>query len=153
LQLVTRRSAHILGIQIGEDAALEIASRSRGTPRVANRLLRRVRDFAQIAGKNSISLELARDALMRMDVDEGGLDEMDKRILLCIIDKFGGGPVGLNTLAMAIGEESDTIEEVYEPYLIQEGFIQRTPRGRAATDLAFDHFKRRKKTGSQPGLF
>ncbi|MDZ7315574.1 MAG: Holliday junction branch migration DNA helicase RuvB [candidate division KSB1 bacterium] len=145
LQRVITRSARILSIEIDEDAALEIARRSRGTPRIANRLLRRVRDFAQIAGCSRITLEIARDALWRMDVDEGGLDEMDKRIILCIIDKFGGGPVGLNTLAMAIGEESDTIEEVYEPYLVQEGFLQRTPRGRTATDLAFRHFKRKRK--------
>ncbi len=152
LQQVVRRSARILGIGIEEEAALEIARRSRGTPRIANRLLRRVRDFVQIAGNDSITLDLTRDALQRMDVDEGGLDEMDKRIILCIIDKFGGGPVGLNTLAMAIGEESDTIEEVYEPYLIQEGYLQRTPRGRTATELAFRHFNR-KKNGPQRDLF
>ena len=152
LQRVVRRSARILGISIEDDAALEIARRSRGTPRIANRLLRRVRDFVQIAGQDAITLDFTRDALMRMDVDEGGLDDMDKRIVLCIIDKFAGGPVGLNTLAMAIGEESDTIEEVYEPYLIQEGYLQRTPRGRAATELAYQHFSR-KKGAAQRDLF
>lgn len=153
LQRVVHRSARILGVEIDKDAALEIARRSRGTPRIANRLLRRVRDFVQIAGKRSISLEFSRDALLRMDVDEGGLDDMDKRIMLCIIDKFAGGPVGLNTLAMAIGEESDTIEEVYEPYLIQQGYIQRTPRGRAATDLAYRHFSRTQKGGAHRDFF
>ncbi len=153
LQLIVRRSAKILGIEIQKDAALEIARRSRGTPRIANRLLRRVRDFAQIAGQETISLPMSKDALMRMDVDEGGLDDMDKRIILSIIDKFNGGPVGLNTLAMSIGEESDTIEEVYEPYLIQEGFVQRTPRGRMATELAYEHFNRTQKRSSQRDLF
>jgi holliday junction DNA helicase RuvB len=153
LQRVIHRSARILGVEIDRDAALEIARRSRGTPRIANRLLRRVRDFVQIAGQSSISLDFSRDALSRMDVDEGGLDDMDKRIMLCIIDKFSGGPVGLNTLAMAIGEESDTIEEVYEPYLIQQGYIQRTPRGRAATDLAYQHFNRTQKGGAHRDLF
>jgi holliday junction DNA helicase RuvB len=153
LKLIVSRSARILGVNIDDDAALEIAGRSRGTPRVANRLMRRVRDFAQIAGHDRISLELTRDSLMRMDVDEGGLDEMDKRIILSIIDKFGGGPVGLNTLAMSIGEESDTIEEVYEPYLIQQGFLNRTPRGRVATEAAFVHFHRNKKLASQRSIF
>lgn len=153
LKLIVQRSSKILGVAIDEDASLEIAGRSRGTPRVANRLMRRIRDFAQIAGRNRISLDLTKDALLRMDVDEGGLDEMDKRIILAIIDKFGGGPVGLNTLAMAIGEESDTIEEVYEPYLVQQGFLNRTPRGRVATDTAFAHFKRSKKQTSQKSLF
>ncbi len=152
LQLIVRRSAKILGIEIQDDAALEIARRSRGTPRIANRLLRRVRDFAQIAGQESISLPTSKDALLRMDVDEGGLDDMDKRIILSIIDKFSGGPVGLNTLAMSIGEESDTIEEVYEPYLIQQGYVHRTPRGRMATELAYEHFNR-KKISSQRDLF
>ncbi|MBN1479583.1 Holliday junction branch migration DNA helicase RuvB [candidate division KSB1 bacterium] len=152
LKLIVRRSAQILGIMIDEDAALEVARRSRGTPRVANRLLRRVRDFAQIAEQERVFLELTQESLLRMDVDECGFDEMDKRIVLVIIDKFGGGPVGLNTLAMAIGEESDTIEEVYEPYLIQQGFINRTPRGRVATDLAYKHFNR-KSQSSQRTLF
>ncbi len=153
LKLIVLRSAKILGMAIDDDAALEIARRSRGTPRVANRLLRRVRDFAQIEGVERIAKELAHSSLVRMDVDEGGFDEMDKRIVLSIIDKFGGGPVGLNTLAMAIGEESDTIEEVYEPYLIQQGFLNRTPRGRVATDLAYQHFGREKKVISQRSLF
>lgn len=153
LKKIVVRSARILGVTIDEKAALEIAGRSRGTPRVANRLMRRVRDFAQIANDDRITLKLTKDALVRMDVDEGGLDEMDKRIILSIIDKFGGGPVGLNTLAMAIGEESDTIEEVYEPYLIQQGFINRTPRGRVATEVAFSHFKRTKKLASQQSIF
>ena len=153
LRLIVKRSARILGVKVDDDAALEIARRSRGTPRVANRLMRRVRDFAQIAGSAHVSLELTKDALLRMDVDEGGLDEMDKRIILAIIDKFGGGPVGLNTLAMAIGEESDTIEEVYEPYLIQQGFLNRTPRGRVATEIAYNHFNRNKKLSSQRSLF
>lgn len=152
LQLIVRRSAHILGIPIEEDAALEIARRSRGTPRVANRLLRRIRDFAQIAAQERVFLDLTKESLLRMDVDECGFDEMDKRIVLVIIDKFGGGPVGLNTLAMAIGEESDTIEEVYEPYLVQQGFINRTPRGRVATELAYKHFNRKSKS-SQRTLF
>ena len=153
LQQIIIRSARILGYQIDNDAALEIARRSRGTPRVANRLLRRIRDFAQIAGHTSINIEMARDALLRMDVDKAGLDEMDKRILLSLIDKFSGGPVGLNTLALAIGEESDTIEEVYEPFLIQQGFINRTPRGRVATEHAYDHFRRKKSNSSQSRLF
>ncbi len=153
LKLIVLRSAKILGMRIDEDAALEIARRSRGTPRVANRLLRRVRDFAQIENIERVPKSLAHDALVRMDVDEGGFDEMDKRIVLSIIDKFAGGPVGLNTLAMAIGEESDTIEEVYEPYLIQQGFLNRTPRGRVATDLAYQHFNREKKKTSQRSLF
>ncbi len=153
LKLIVLRSAKILGMAIDDDAALEIARRSRGTPRVANRLLRRVRDFAQIDNIERVPKELAHNALVRMDVDEGGFDEMDKRIVLSIIDKFGGGPVGLNTLAMAIGEESDTIEEVYEPYLIQQGFLNRTPRGRVATDLAYEHFNRSKKVISQRSLF
>ena len=153
LKLIVSRSSRILGVNIDDDAALEIAGRSRGTPRVANRLMRRVRDFAQIAGHDRISLELTRDSLIQMDVDEGGLDDMDKRIILTIIEKFSGGPVGLNTLAMAIGEESDTIEEVYEPYLIQQGFLNRTPRGRVATEAAFEHFNKSKKLPSQRNMF
>ncbi|MBN1559062.1 Holliday junction branch migration DNA helicase RuvB [candidate division KSB1 bacterium] len=153
LKLIIRRSATILGIEIDEMAALEVAKRARGTPRIANRLLRRIRDFAQIANEPGIQLDLAKNSLLRMDVDEGGFDEMDKRIILAIIDKFAGGPVGLNTLAMAIGEESDTIEEVYEPYLIQQGFINRTPRGRVATELAYAHFGRDRKAPFQRMLF
>ena len=150
---IVKRSAKILGVEIDDEAAHEIAGRSRGTPRIANRLLRRVRDFAQIAGESRIHRILTRDALTRMDVDEAGLDDMDKRILLSIIDKFNGGPVGLNTLAMAIGEESDTIEEVYEPFLVQQGFLDRTPRGRAATAIAYNHFNRKHKSSSQQNLF
>ncbi len=150
---ITMRSAKILQVEIDEDAAIEIARRSRGTPRIANRLLRRVRDFAQIQGQNHITLEIARTSLQRLDVDEKGLDDMDKRILLSVIDKFGGGPVGLNTLAVAIGEESDTIEEIYEPFLIQSGFLDRTPRGRVATEAAYKHFGRFKRGSVQKSLF
>jgi Holliday junction DNA helicase RuvB len=138
-----------LNYSVDEDAAIEIAHRSRGTPRVANRLLRRIRDFAQIEGHKQVTLQQARQALQRMDVDEKGLDEMDKRILTSLIDKFNGGPVGLNTLSVTIGEEGETIEEIYEPYLIQQGFINRTPRGRMATDLAYSHFNRTKKVQQQ----
>ena len=144
LQLIIERSAKILNVEIGPEAAFEIGKRSRGTPRIANRLLRRVRDFAQIAGKSHISVSMAQTALNKMDVDHRGLDEMDKRIMTAIIEKFSGGPVGLNTLAVSIGEESDTIEELYEPYLIQIGFVNRTPRGRIATALAFEHFNFKK---------
>ncbi|MBN1999503.1 Holliday junction branch migration DNA helicase RuvB, partial [candidate division KSB1 bacterium] len=145
LQTIIMRSAKILGWSLNEQAAFEIAGRSRGTPRVANRLLRRIRDFAQIEKKDGIDVELAQKALSRLDVDEQGLDDMDKRIILSLIDKFDGGPVGLSTLAVTIGEERDTIEEVYEPYLIQKGFLSRTQRGRVATEHAYAHFKRRKK--------
>ena len=147
------RSSEILNIPIEADAALEIASRARGTPRVANRLLRRIRDFAQYDGHDTIKSEVADHALHEMDVDDKGLDEMDKRIILSVIDKFNGGPVGVSTLAVAVGEESDTIEEVYEPYLIQQGFINRTQRGRVATELAYNHFKRKKRSSQQEDLF
>lgn len=140
LKLIVLRSARILGVSITEEAALEIARRSRGTPRVANRLLRRIRDFAQVNADGVITKEVAEDSLRRLDVDSQGLDEMDKRILRALIEKFNGGPVGLKTLATAVGEQSDTIEEVYEPFLIQQGFLSRTPRGRVATDLAYRHF-------------
>jgi holliday junction DNA helicase RuvB len=153
LKQVVLRSAKILGYPIVDQAALEIARRSRGTPRIANRLLRRVRDFAQIEGLQAIDCDMASRSLHRLDVDENGLDDMDKRILLTVIEKFGGGPVGVNTLAVAIGEESDTIEEIYEPYLIQIGFLNRTPRGRVATDLAFQHFQRRRGRIAQQELF
>jgi holliday junction DNA helicase RuvB len=153
LCLVVRRSAAILNFEIEEQAALEIAMRSRGTPRIANRLLRRIRDFAQIEKLKTISLPLAQQALQRLDVDKKGLDDMDKRILLTMIEKFGGGPVGLSTLAVAIGEEGDTIEELYEPYLVQMGFINRTPRGRVATDLAYQHFNRAKNYRQQKDMF
>jgi len=139
LQIIMR-SSKILNIEVDKDAAMEIARRSRGTPRIANRLLRRTRDFAQVLADNKISKDVANDALKRLDVDSKGLDDMDKRILLTIIEKYQGGPVGLNTIAVAVGEESDTIEEVYEPYLIQQGFIKRTSRGRMVTQIAYDHF-------------
>jgi Holliday junction DNA helicase RuvB len=135
------RSARILGIRIDEDGALEIAGRSRGTPRIANRLLRRVRDFAEVGGEAGITRELARFALGRLEVDEAGFDRMDRQLLLALIEKYGGGPVGLDTLAAAIGEDRGTIEDIYEPFLIQEGYLDRTPRGRIATDRAYQHFK------------
>ena len=131
------RSAQILKVDADEEGILEIATRSRGTPRVANRLLRRVRDFAQVEGDGRISKDVAMSSLERLDVDASGLDEMDKRILAVIVEKFGGGPVGVNTLAVAVGEESGTIEEIYEPYLIKEGFMKRTPRGREVTALTY----------------
>lgn len=133
------RSADILKIPIAEDAAFEIARRSRGTPRIANALLRRVRDFAQIKGNGSIDMQISQFALAALNVDFHGLDEMDNRILSAIIDKFKGGPVGITTIATAVGEESGTIEEVYEPFLIQEGYLMRTPRGREATEMAYKH--------------
>ncbi len=139
---IVERSSYILKIQINEDAAYEIARRSRGTPRIANALLRRVRDFAQVKGNGIIDLEIAKFGLNALNVDERGLDEMDNKILLTIIDKFKGGPVGLTTIATAVGEDSGTIEEVYEPFLIQEGYLTRTPRGRQATDFAYKHFNR-----------
>ncbi|HAD82781.1 MAG: Holliday junction DNA helicase RuvB [Candidatus Edwardsbacteria bacterium RIFOXYD12_FULL_50_11] len=139
LEQIIMRSAKILGVSIDPGGAREIAQRSRGTPRVANRLLRRVRDFAQVEGDGNVTAAIAQRSLLRLEVDEVGLDEMDKRILEAIIKKFNGGPVGLNTLAVAVGEESDTVEEVYEPYLIQEGFLMRTPRGREATERAYRH--------------
>jgi Holliday junction DNA helicase RuvB len=139
LKNIIKRSAKILKTEINEDAAYEIARRSRGTPRIANLLLRRVRDFAQVKGNGTITLEITKYALEALNVDLYGLDEMDNRILTAIIDKFKGGPVGLTTIATAVGEESGTIEEVYEPFLIKEGFIKRTPRGREVTELAYRH--------------
>ncbi|MBK6626494.1 MAG: Holliday junction branch migration DNA helicase RuvB [Flavobacteriales bacterium] len=139
---IVKRSAGLLGVPIAEEAAVEIARRSRGTPRIANALLRRVRDFAQIQGDGTITLAIAQHALKALNVDAHGLDEMDNRILGAIIDKFGGGPVGLNTVATAVGEEAGTIEEVYEPFLIMEGYLQRTPRGRMATERAYRHLGR-----------
>ena len=136
---IVRRSANILEISITEEGATEIARRSRGTPRIANALLRRVRDFAMVKGDGTISIEIARIALHALNIDDYGLDEMDKRILSTIITKFKGGPVGLTTIATATGEEPGTIEEVYEPFLIMEGFLQRTPRGREATTKAYRH--------------
>ncbi|HEY8511518.1 MAG TPA: Holliday junction branch migration DNA helicase RuvB [Cyclobacteriaceae bacterium] len=156
-QLLTRivkRSAAILGAPIDDDAAFEIARRSRGTPRIANNLLRRTRDFAQIKGNGTITIDIAQMALNALDVDEHGLDEMDNRILLTIIDKFKGGPVGISTIATAAGEEAETIEEVYEPFLIQEGYIKRTSRGREATEKAYKHLKLKPPASrSGPGLF
>ena len=155
LQKIVERSAGILGVPITEDAALEIAGRSRGTPRITNALLRRVRDFAQVRGNGSIDTQITRVALTALNIDHYGLDEIDNKILLTIIDKFRGGPVGLTTIATAIGEDSGTVEEVYEPFLIMEGFIKRTPRGRMVTELAYRHFGRNPYTGNvmQPGLF
>ncbi|OYD14330.1 Holliday junction branch migration DNA helicase RuvB [candidate division WOR-3 bacterium JGI_Cruoil_03_51_56] len=145
---IVKRSARILDIAIDEKAAWEIGKRARGTPRIANRLLRRVRDFAQVQGKEVVDKDITQFALSKLDVDAKGLDEMDKKILLTIIDKFAGGPVGLTSLSVAVGEDPGTIEEVYEPFLVQEGFIQRTPRGRMATTIAYKHFKRKPiKTG------
>ena len=139
LYKIVLRSAKILDIEITEEGATEIAKRSRGTPRVANRLLRRVRDYAQVKAKGKIDKNVAHDALLMLDVDQLGLDEMDKKIMEVIIHKFKGGPVGINTLAVAVGEEGETIEEIYEPFLIQEGLLNRTPRGRTATELAYKH--------------
>lgn len=139
LKRIVERSAGILGVPIAEEAAFEIARRSRGTPRIANALLRRVRDFAQIKGNGEIDLEIAHYGLHALNVDKNGLDEMDIRILSAIIDKFKGGPVGITTISTAVGEEAGTIEEVYEPFLIQEGYLIRTPRGRQATEQAYKH--------------
>ncbi len=139
LTTIVQRSAIILGVPISMEAAIEIAGRSRGTPRIANALLRRVRDFAQIKGNGTITIEISKYALEALNVDAHGLDEMDNKILTTIIDKFKGGPVGISTLATAVSENAETIEEVYEPFLIQQGFIMRTPRGREVTDLAYKH--------------
>lgn len=144
LQRIVKRSASLLKVKIEEDAAMEIALRSRGTPRVANALLRRVRDFAMVKGSGAIDLEISRHALESLNIDRYGLDEIDNKILLTIIDKFQGGPVGLSTIATALGEDAGTLEEVYEPFLIKEGFLKRTPRGREVTDLAYNHLKRRR---------
>jgi len=149
---IVLRSGGILQTPIDEVAAFELARRSRGTPRIANMLLRRTRDFAEIKGNGTITLEIAKMALNALDVDENGLDEMDNRILLTIIEKFKGGPVGLGTIATACGEEAETIEEVYEPFLIQEGYLKRTSRGRMATELAYKHLKI-KPTGASGTLF
>ena len=150
---IIHRSADILKIPIHEDAAYEIASRSRGTPRIANLLLRRVRDFAQIKGDGTITLPITQIALKALNVDQHGLDEMDNRILSTIIDKFKGGPVGLTTIATAVSDDPGTIEEVYEPFLIQEGYLMRTPRGREVTDLAYAHLGKSRYAASQPELF
>jgi Holliday junction DNA helicase RuvB len=137
---ILSRSAKILNVELKKEAALEIAGRSRGTPRIANRLLRRIRDFAQVKGDGAIDLKIADEALSAMDVDKMGFDNMDRKLMLTIIEKYSGGPVGIETLAASIQDEKNTIEDVYEPYLLQEGFIERTPRGRMATRLAYEHF-------------
>jgi Holliday junction DNA helicase RuvB len=150
---IVKRSAGILNVKIDNSAAEEIALRSRGTPRIANALLRRIRDFAQVKGDGNINLAITKFGLNALNIDNHGLDEMDNRILLVIIDKFKGGPVGLNTIATAIGEESGTIEEVYEPFLIKEGYMKRTPRGREATELAYRHLGRQIIETQNPSLF
>lgn len=151
LSHIVSRSAGLLGVKIDSKAATEIARRSRGTPRIANALLRRVRDFAQVKGNGSIDIEIARYALEALNIDTFGLDEIDNKLLLTIIDKFKGGPVGLTTIATAMGEDPGTIEDVYEPYLIMEGFIKRTPRGREATDLAYKHLGKSRWQQELPG--
>ena len=160
LQRIVERSAKILGIRVDEPGAAEIARRSRGTPRVANRLLRRVRDFAEVRAQGHITLEVARDALAMLGVDEHGLDEIDRNLMLTIINKYSGGPVGLNTIAASLSEEEDAIEEIYEPYLMQLGLLDRTQRGRVATALAYKHFglpagdgQSKDTSRRQPGLF
>ena len=152
LKIILQRSAEILGVEIEEAGALEIAGRSRGTPRIANRLLRRVRDYAQVRGTGRIDVITAKSALEMLEVDKHGFDEVDRRLLLTIIEKYQGGPVGLNTLAAALAEEPEAIEEMYEPFLIQIGFLDRTPRGRVATHLAYEHFGM-PKPRRQPALF
>ncbi len=152
LSTIVERSADILKVPISNDAAIEIAGRSRGTPRICNALLRRIRDFAQIKGSGNIDIEISKYGLKALNVDAHGLDEMDNKILSTIIDKFKGGPVGITTVATAVSESAETIEEVYEPFLIQQGFIMRTPRGREVTELAYKHLGRI-KGGEQPGLF
>jgi len=154
IQKIIMRSSKILNVEIDEDASHEIAKRSRGTPRIANRLLRRTRDFADYDDKKKIDIEVAKKALTALEVDDYGLDEMDKEIILAIIEKYNGGPVGLNTLSVAVNEDPGTIEEVYEPFLIQQGFIQRTPRGREATALAYKRFGKNKlNLGDTKSLF
>jgi len=153
LQKIVTRSAGILGIKMEPEGAAEIAKRSRGTPRVVNRLLKRVRDYAQVRADGIITRQVADDALKRLNVDQYGLDDMDARILKTIIEKFDGGPVGLNTVAVAVGEDAGTLEEVYEPFLIQQGFLQRTPRGRSATMAAYKHFGYSTTGGAQKSMF
>ena len=147
LEKILLRSAKIFNVEINKDAASEIASRARGTPRIANRLLRRVRDFAQVKGSGIIEKKITKEALSAMDVDERGFDDMDRKLLLTIMEKFSGGPVGVDTLAASVREEKETIEDVYEPFLLQEGFIERTSRGRIATKLAYEHFGIQKSNG------
>ncbi|RKX56277.1 MAG: Holliday junction branch migration DNA helicase RuvB, partial [Thermotoga sp.] len=139
LVVIVKRASHLLNIKISDEGAFEIAKRSRGTPRVANRLLRRIRDYAQVRAEGEITLKCAKEALALLGIDELGLDEMDRKILKTMIERYGGGPVGINTLAFSLGEEPDTISDVYEPYLLQQGLIQRTPRGRIVTDIAYAH--------------
>ena len=153
LEVICKRSAEILGVEIDQDGAREIARRSRGTPRIVNRLLRRVRDYAEVDYDGRITQAVANDALNRMEVDTYGLDEMDRKLLLTIIEKFNGGPVGLGTISASIHEEKDSIEEIIEPYLIQIGFLDRTPRGRMATPLAYQHFGVNQPTLARPSLF
>jgi len=153
LSTIIKRSSNILKVDVATNAADEIASRSRGTPRIANALLRRVRDFAQVKGDGTIDIKISRYALKALNIDKHGLDEMDNKILLTIIDKFKGGPVGISTIATAIGEDGGTIEEVYEPFLIKEGFLKRTPRGREATEFAYKHLNRIQERGNQQHLF
>ena len=153
IRRIVERSARILGVELDDEAAVKLAERSRGTPRIANTLLKRVRDYAQIKAEGRITPEVAEAALRLLDVDAEGLDEMDKRLIRTIIGQFSGGPVGVNTIAVAIGEEADTIEEVYEPYLIQAGFLQRTPRGRVATPNAYEHFGLGRPRDAQSDLF
>lgn len=153
LEVICKRSAEILGVAIDDDGAREIARRSRGTPRIVNRLLRRVRDYAEVDYDGRINQNVAKDALNRMEVDTYGLDEMDRKLLLTIIEKFGGGPVGLGTISASIYEEKDSIEEIIEPYLIQIGFLDRTPRGRLATPLAYEHFGIKTPGSQRPSLF
>jgi len=153
LEKIVIRSARLLNIEIEERGALEIARRSRGTPRISNNLLRRVRDFAQVKGEGRITAEIADKALAMLEIDENGLDEMDKRILETVIAKFGGGPVGVSSLAVAVGEEPDTLEEVYEPYLIMEGYLQRTAQGRVATEKSYKKLGLKPSTGNQQKLF
>ncbi len=150
---ITRRAALVLGVEVDDDGAWEIARRSRGTPRIANRLLKRVRDYAQVRGDGRVTKAVADAALTLLEVDHLGLDRMDRQILLTILEKYNGGPVGLDTLSAALCEERDTLEDVYEPFLIQSGFLQRTPRGRVATPRAAEYFQALPKKGPQPGLF
>lgn len=155
LAKIVKRSARLLEVEIDEEGAAEVARRSRGTPRIANRLLRRVRDYAQVRAAGSIDAEVAKKALDQLEVDRYGLDEIDRKIMLTVLEKYGGGPVGIGTIAASIDEERDTIEEVYEPYLMQLGFLDRTPRGRMATQRAFEHFRipQRSSGGAQNTLF
>jgi holliday junction DNA helicase RuvB len=153
LQAIVLRSARIFDIEVSAEAALEIARRTRGTPRIANRVLRRVRDYAEVKADGEISQQVAQEALTQMEIDSAGFDTLDRKLLLLIINKFGGGPVGVETLATAVGEEKEALEDVYEPYLIQEGFLDRTPRGRMATESAYRHFGLKKPDGAQAKLY